>query len=295
MRSKSSKRRVFPDQSCSAGVAMRSAALVRDRFVAARGGCVDTPAPLVGRGLPRAKGAFAKGEPSSNSPVKFGKKCFSWCLASTMRRPDLLVFAPSLAALRPIRSARRHSISSWGVSTLKLKGMSETRKGMRTGRLLAEGVQPLACQAGVQLLASVPWHESQTACAKIATLARVANRLRKKLLPWHESQTSNFFSVSRVSGWILLEKKRGDLGQWGEWVGGGGVGEHTRARTPHSHVSPPSLASPPFSNRSRPRPRPRPRRGRGPTSTSYEARDATSRARPRSSARALDAGSSAPA
>ena len=159
MRSKSSKSRVFPDQSCSAGVAMWSAALVRDRFVAARGGCVDTPAPLVGRGLPRAKGAFAKGEPSSNSPVKFGKKSFSWCLASTMRQPDLLVFAPSLA-----------------------KGMSETRKGMRTDRLLAEGVQPLVpVRRGCNCSQAYPGTSRKPLAQKIATLARVANRLRKKL------------------------------------------------------------------------------------------------------------------
>jgi len=69
---------------------------------------------------------------------------------------------------------------------------------------LAQTIATLAQVANRLRKQLLPWHESQTACAKncypgtsrkplaqkIATLARVASRLRKKLLPWHESQTA---------------------------------------------------------------------------------------------------------
>ena len=58
----------------------------------------------------------------------------SRCIAFVMRRRNLLVFA--LAFLRAIRSARRRSISSWDISSVKFKGMSETRNDMSVREFL---------------------------------------------------------------------------------------------------------------------------------------------------------------
>ena len=177
MRSNSSKPRVFPDQSCSAGVAMRSAALVRDRFVAARGGCVDTPAPLVGRGLPRAKGAMLRtpGIPSHRAQLRTrglaaATACWprgvqplacqcSQAYPGTSRKP----LAQKIASYRGGATA----CLSGGGATLHSSGPRRRQRRRRAevgaeeetldrgcNRLLVEGVQPLAGRGGATLHSS---------------------------------------------------------------------------------------------------------------------------------------------
>lgn len=74
---------------------------------------------------------FAKGESSSNSPVKLGNIAFSLRASVFSRRSLFLFVVLRRFAPRASRSARRRSISSWGVRSSK--GMSETMKHMREG------------------------------------------------------------------------------------------------------------------------------------------------------------------
>ena len=91
----------------------------------------------------------------------------------------------------------------WASARLVVLGAGDARLAGR-GRASFARKRTLAQVANRLRKKLLPWHESQTACAKncypgtsrkplaqkIATLARVANRLRKKLLLWHESQTA---------------------------------------------------------------------------------------------------------